>query len=179
MLRILLGTAVTIEGLAVLANLEQLQEFLYEGHIYTEFPNGDLSVKSAIPTMNCLTEINLIKSKYGVGHCDLDWASFHSDHLLQVLQAVPNLQVLRFWNVDFSEKEAENVGAALQQHSILQQMHTLGFYYEWPISKDDPDMQDCIRWSRSVLHNMILHCPKLATFINEDWADRSGHFLGQ
>lgn len=128
-------------------------------------PYEILGVGVSVPTMSGLTELALARTS----HIDEEWGVFDYGHLVQVLRAMPNLSVFRMNSMHLAEQEAKEICEALEQHLILQKLETLGFYYEWPISHDDPDMQDCIRWSCSVLRSMIRHCPKLASLRTDDW----------
>jgi hypothetical protein len=70
--------------------------------------------------------------------------------------------------MSFSGKEAAEIGAALEEHSILQQLQSLDFDCEWPGNWDDgedeeAERQNSNRWTYTVLRSMILQFPKLAT----------------
>jgi hypothetical protein len=56
--------------------------------------------------------------------------------------------------MSFSGKEAQEIGAALEEHSILQQLKSSDFDCEWPNWDDGEDeeaeRQNSIRWTYTV-----------------------------
>lgn len=126
----------------------------------SDCPVINLGIETSVPPMSCLTELVLTKSPFD----NRDWAALESDHLLQVLRAAPNLSILRMSSIDiFGEQAFEDFSEALEQHTILQQLETLGFYYDW-LSGDE----ESVKWTCSVLRSMIKHCPKLTTLRTDD-----------
>lgn len=76
------------------------------------------------------------------------------------------------YSVKFGEEDEDEISDALEQHSILQQLHTLCYSCEWPDwDYDETGRQERVKCAYSLLNNMILHCPKLDTFEPYTWPD--------
>jgi hypothetical protein len=138
----------------------------------TGFPLDALSVEDVemLPTMSFLTEMGFHLEEAE----DEESAQFEAGLLLRVLQAAPNLQKLHLLQMSVQgPQEEREICEALQQNSILQQLHTLFYASElakWDFwdKEDEGRYQERLRMTHSVLHNMILHCPKLITYVNWD-----------
>jgi hypothetical protein len=116
-------------------------------------------------TMSFLTELGLVQDfgKRGTG------SAVKTEDLLQILRAAPNVRVLRLVDADFSEQGAGNeMCRALEEHSILQHLEQIFFFYEWPKLARHPDLISIKRNCFSVLQCMNYCCPKLTTFELED-----------
>jgi hypothetical protein len=115
-------------------------------------------------TMSCLTELGLVQDleKHGTE------SAVKTEELLQILQAAPNLRVLRLVDTVFSEQGGNEMCRALEEHSILQQLEQIFFFYEWPKLANHPDMIRIKKNCFSVLQCMNYCCPKLTTFELED-----------
>lgn len=88
---------------------------------------------------------------------------FESGHLLQFLSVACNLRVLHLKNFLFGVEEDKDIGEALEQHSILQNLQQLSSVYERTDPELDAETLECLECSYSVLRNIIQHCPQLSS----------------
>jgi hypothetical protein len=92
-----------------------------------------------------------------------DCSRFESGHLMQLLRAACNLQVLHLKNFFFSVEEEEEIGEALEQHLVLQNLQRLSCFYERVDPQLDAEKLEFMECSYSVVRNIIQHCPQLST----------------
>jgi hypothetical protein len=121
----------------------------------TDLPVDFVGQLVPIEAQKCLTE-------FGFGEKDFQIrCRFQPEHLLQLLQALPNLQVWSMRIYLFSKQECTLISKALEQKSILQylqQFHHLANAYD-----DDEDVSvDDMEYSDLVVQCMIDHCPNLS-----------------
>jgi len=90
-----------------------------------------------------------------------DCSRFESGHLLQLLRAASNLRVLHLKNFFFSVEEEEEIGEALEQHLVLQNLQRLSCLYDSIDPQLDAETLEFMECSYSVVRNIIQHCPQL------------------
>ena len=109
--------------------------------------------------LNCnlrsLTELCFVE-----GYDDHDRTLVKPDHLLQILQAAPNLQIFQMHTPIFSEQDGKDFRLALEQHLILQKLQQFTFSYDLPETDADKLSANI---GRSVINSIISLCPRLST----------------
>jgi len=122
----------------------------------TELPRPFAGVNEPMGEHECLVEFGFAKKVFqGNSH-------FQPNHLLQILQAMPNLQAWRIKNYLFSEQEFELICETLQQKSILQKLEQFHLVKEiGDISHDY--LVSSMEVADKFLRSLIDHCPKLAS----------------
>jgi hypothetical protein len=108
--------------------------------------------------LTCLTELGLVMQDDNDDCC-----RFESGHLLQFLRAACNLRVLRLKNFFFSVEEEDDIGEALEQHLILQNLQRLSCFYERIDPSLDAETLKFMECSYSVVRHIIQHCPQLSS----------------
>jgi hypothetical protein len=109
--------------------------------------------------LNCnlhsMTELCFVEEYY-----DHDRSLLKTDHLLQILQAAPNLQIFHMHTHIFSEQDGKDFCLALEQHLILQKLEQFTFSYDLPETEPD-ELSEHI--GRAVINSIISLCPRLST----------------
>jgi hypothetical protein len=132
----------------------------------SQFPTHFVGLEAPLPglALSRLTEFGFVMQN------DEYCSRLSTDHLLQILHVAPNLRVFRFKNVFFCDKDDDDIGMALEQRSILQNLEKLSCFYEWPdveITNEKMELMEC---TYSVIYNIIIHCPKLTSVEVDAWA---------
>jgi hypothetical protein len=129
----------------------------YPTHIVgLEAPLGHLA-------LSCLTEFGFVVQS------DQCCSAVRTDHLLQMLRAAPNLHVLHLKNVFFCDKDDEDIGWALEQRSILQNLEKLCCFYEWPELPITDEKIEVMESTYTVIYNIIVNCQKLFSLVVDTW----------
>jgi hypothetical protein len=122
----------------------------------TEVPRPFAGVNEPPEEHKCLVEFGFA-NKFFQGN-----SHFQPNHLLQILQAMPNLNVWRIKNYLFSEQEFELICETLEQKSILQNLEQFHLVKEIGDCSHEY-LVSSMKVADKLLRSLIDHCPKLAS----------------
>jgi hypothetical protein len=151
----LLSLAVKVWDTLFVDKVFQLCPKLQKFYI-TDLPETFVGLKEPLNVHKCLIEFGFTEMSF-----ESQKKHFQPEHLLQILQAVPNLRVWRMKNYLFNEQELVLVGEALEQNSILQNLEQFQLVYV-VVFKDELVVTG-MEVSDVMLNSLIEHCPKLST----------------
>jgi hypothetical protein len=157
----LLSLAVSVKDTLYVDRVFQMCPKLQKLFI-TDLPRTFFGLNEPLGEHECLVEFGFAKK-----HFKSQLSHFEPEHLLQILQAMPNLSVWRIRNYFFSMPECKLISEALEKSEILQNLELFNMVNnvvgDDENSDDDDSVATSLKADNKVLRSLIDHCPKLST----------------